>query len=404
MILTAVNMKFKKFNIIMIFSTLLLAALIAPTTLGINLENNYAHDYYSYQEMTDLLHDLQSQHPDIMMVESYGKTNQNRDIWFVKISDNVEIDEDEPGILLLGAHHGDEKISFELLIYFINYMMENYEKENTDDDNDGLINEDKIDGKDNDNDGEIDEDPDEDRVRFAIDNTQIYLIPMINPDGVEANTRKNCNPDSLHGVNTNRNFGYDWIYYDLFPGRYQSLWTTLETSGNYRGSGPYSETETQAVKSVAETFTINISLSYHSGAEVVFYPWYHTTAKTPHENLFIKIGEAMGEISGYPLWRGSDPIIPVYDGTLGTSENFLYGEHNIFAYTVESSNKKAPIMSSTVLRICVKSVGVHLYLSERVQDLDNTKALLSRSIDARFPFLLTLLNRLFGNLFPDFFF
>jgi hypothetical protein len=225
---------------------------------------------------------------------------------------------------------------------------------------------------------------------------------MINPDGVEANTRKNCNPDSLHGVNTNRNFGYDWIYFDLYPGRYSYLWSATETSGNYRGPGPYSETETQAVKRAAESFIINISLSYHSGAEVVFYPWYHTTSKTPHENLFIKIGEEMERISGYPLWKGSDPIIPRFDGTLGTSENFLYGEHDILAYTVESHNKKAPTMSSTVLRTCVKNVGVHLYLCERVQDLDNTKALISRNIDARFPFLLTLLNKIFGYLFNDF--
>ena len=112
----------------------------------------------------------------------------------------------------------------------------------------------------------------------------------------------------------------------------------------------------------------------------------------------------MGEISGYPLWKGSDPIIPAYDGTLGTSENFLYGAHNILAYTVESHNKKAPTMSTTVLRVCVKNVGVHLYLCEKVQNIDNTKAFFSRNIDARFPFLLTLLNKIFGNLFPNFFF
>ncbi len=387
-------MKYDVLKTIIIFSTLLFTILLVPTTVGILFEkSNLTYEYYTYSQMTDLLHDLESQHPDIIKIESYGKTYQNRDIWFVKISDNVEITEDEPGVLLLGAHHGDEKLSFELLIFFIEYMMENYEKENTDNDNDGLINEDRIDGKDNDEDGQIDEDPSEDRVREAIDNTQIYLIPMINPDGVEANSRKNCNPDSKHGVNTNRNFGYDWKYYDLFPNLYFYIFATQETSGNYRGPSPYSETETQAVKRVAESFTINISLSYHSGAEVVFFPWYHTTAKTPHEELFISIGKDMEKISGYPLWIGNNYIIPRLGGTLGTSENYLYGVHRTLAYTVESYRQKAPKNSQAVYDTCYKNVGVHLYLCERVQ-LINNKVIIPKNLEKPFPNIYYILNKI----------
>jgi len=379
-----------------IFFTLVIAALIAPSITGMTFEkNNLNHEYYTYSQMTELLQDLEAQHPDIMKLESYGKTYEDRDIWFVKISDNVEIDEDEPGVLLLGAHHGDEQISFEILIFFINHLMENYEKENTDNDGDGSINEDPIDGKDNDGDGQIDEDPSEDRVRYAIDNTQIYMIPMINPDGVEADSRKNCNPDSRHGINTNRNFGYDWKYYDLFPNLFGDSWTSEVTSGNYRGPFPYSETETQAVVRVAESFTINLSLSYHSGAEVVFYPWYHTTAKTSHEKLFITIGEEMGEISGYPLWTGSDPAFPMLGGNLGTSENYLYGEHNILAYTVESARQKAPTNPDSVYNYCYKNVGVHLYLCEKAQTVDNNKDSVSKNFLRSFPHISSLFHRIF---------
>ena len=388
-------MKSDILRIILIFFMLLTTSII-PSAIGLNIEKtNLVYEYYTYQQMTDLLQDLESQNPEIMKLESYGKTHEGRDIWFVKLSDNVEIDEeDEPGVLLLGAHHGDEKISFELLTFFLKYMLENYSKENTDNDNDGIINEDPIDGKDNDQDGKIDEDPSEERVRQAIDTTEIYLIPMINPDGVEANTRKNCNPDSEHGVNTNRNFGYDWKYYDLFPIIFHKEWATRETSGNYRGPYGYSETETQAIKTLAESFTINISLSYHSGAEVVFYPWYHTTAKTPHEELFIEIGEKMGDISSYPLWTGSDPLFPLLGGTLGTSENYLYGEHKILAYTVESSGQKSPTNSNIVYNICYKNVGVHLYLCEKAQTIDNNKVSLSKNFVKPFPRVLSLLQKI----------
>jgi len=372
----------------------LIVCLLPATTIGITLEKaSSEHEYCTYQEMTDLLENLQEQNPEIIKIESYGKTYENRDIWFVKISDNVDIDEDEPGVLLLGGIHGDEKISFELLIFFINHMIENYDKENTDDDNDGYINEDPIDGKDNDQDGQIDEDPSEDRVREAIDNTQIYMIPMINPDGVEANNRKNCNPDSRHGVNINRNFGYDWKYYELFPSIFGDRWTDIETSGNYRGPSPYSETETQAVVKVAESFKISLSLSYHSGAEVVFYPWYHTTGKAPHENLFISIGGDMEEISGYPLWTGTNTIIPKLGGNLGTSENYLYGEHEILAYTVESARQKAPTNGDTVYDICYKNVGVHLYLCEKSQNIEE-KEITSKNHIKILPHISFFLNKI----------
>ena len=358
-------MKKNILRLAIVFFILINATVIVQTS-SVNLKNNsLPYEYYTYQQMTELFQDLETEHSDIMKLESYGKTYEGRDIWFVKISDNVELEEDEPGVLLLGTHHGDEKIAFELLIYFIKYVINNYETDT--------------------------------RVKNAVDSTQICLIPMINPDGAEANIRKNCNPDKEHGVNTNRNFGYDWQYYELFPDIFYDEWTSEPTSGNYRGPAPDSETETQAVKRVAESFTINISLSYHSGAEVVFYPWYHTTEKTPHENLFIEIGEEMGEISGYPLWTGTNPLIPKLGGTLGTSENYLYGEHTILAYTVEASRIKSPTNSNTVTEICEKNTEVHLYLCEKVQDIDNTKStnsrLLSKSIPRIFDFMNILLSK-----------
>ena len=383
-------MKKNKLSISLIIFILLFSLILVPTSIGL-LNNNDDYEYHSYLQMTEILQNLASQNSDIMKLESYGKTYENRDIWYVKISDNVEIDEDEPGVLLLGAHHGDEKISYEIILFFIEYLMENYRKENTDDDQDGLINEDPIDRIDNDQDGRFDEDPSEDRVREAIDNTQIFLIPMINPDGVEANSRKNCNPNPEYGVNTNRNFGYDWKYYNIFPVIFADAWAGSETSWNYRGPYAYSETETQAVKRVAESYTINLSLSYHSGAEVVFYPWYHTTGRTPHEELFLTIGEEMEELSGYPLWEGTTTLIPQPGGTLGTSENYLYGEYNVLAYTVESHRQKAPTNANSVYNTCFKNVGVHLYLCEKAQTVNNNED----SFSMRFPLLSFIFEKIF---------
>ena len=98
------------------------------------------YEYYNYQDMTDLFYDLEETYPEIMSYTSLGETYEERNIWMVKLSDNVEVNEDEPGVLLMGAHHGNEKPSYESLIFFIKHMVENYGKENTDDDGDGLLN------------------------------------------------------------------------------------------------------------------------------------------------------------------------------------------------------------------------------------------------------------------------
>lgn len=345
------------------------------------------YHYYTYNEMTDLFHDLKKNHSDIMSLNSIGKSYEGREIWVVKLSDNVNENEDEPGILLMGAHHGNEKPSFEVLINLIKHTIEFYEKKNTDDDNDGVINEDIIDGFDNDKDGLIDEDPSEDRIREVVNNTQIFLIPMVNPDGVEANSRKNCAPNygpfgfnkkiTSYGVNLNRNYGYKWYLYLILPFNYYFFINSMDTSFNYRGERPFSENETRAVRDFVKTKNICISLSYHSYGEIIFYPWMYTSRKTPDEDLYISIGENITKINKYYLLKGRDYKIPRYGGTLGTSEDWLYGKRKIISYTVELCKSRAPRNPDVVFEVSLKHIGVNLYICERSWNMENEKTSIS---------------------------
>ena len=342
------------------------------------------YHYFTYQEMTDLLHDLAVLYPDIMHLESLGTSYEGRDIWMVKLSDNVAIDEDEPGVLLMGAHHGNEKPSYEILIFMIQHMLEYYGKPNTDDDEDGQVNEDPIDGADNDQDGQIDEDPSEERVRDVMNGTQIFLIPMVNPDGVEANSRKNCAPNygpfgfkkeiTSYGVNLNRNYAYRWFLYYIFPVQFHFWMNVLDSSFNYRGEHPFSEEETIAVKNFVEDHRISISASYHSYGEFLFFPWTHSSQRTPHEALFQSIGENISRINGYYLYLGESTIIPRFGGTLGTSENWLYGMREILSYTIELCRERAPTNPDVVFRVCLTHVGVNMYLCERSLTVESEKA------------------------------
>jgi hypothetical protein len=381
-----IKMGINYLTICLFLLTAVFPTLVASQSSQINNNvSNTPYHYFTYQEMTNLFHELQDIYFDIMSLESIGKTYDGRDIWMVKLSDNVNKKEDEPGVLLLGAHHGNEKPSFEILIFFIRNMVENYGKENTDDDGDGFVNEDPIDGFDNDNDNLIDEDPSEDRAREVINNTQIFLIPMVNPDGVEANTRKNCAPNfgpfgfskeiTSYGVNLNRNYGYKWYLYYIFPVSYHLAFNILDSGPNYRGEKPFSENESMAVKNFVETQNISISLSYHSWSEVIFYPWMHTSKTTPHEDLFISIGENMSKINNYHLITGRQYIIPRYGGTLGTSENWLYGIKGILSYTVELCSTRVPTDPEIVHEVSLKHMGVNMYVCERSWTIESEKSL-----------------------------
>lgn len=343
--------------------------LIIKTELGL---------YHTYQEMTDLLQDLEENHSDIMSLTSLGTTYEEREIWMVKLSDNVDEDENESEVLLMGAHHGNEKPSYEVLIYFIQHIVENYSKENTDDDGDGQVNEDPIDGVDNDEDGLVDEDPSEDRVRDVTNNTEIYIIPMVNPDGVEAGTRKNRAPNygpfgfkreiTSYGVDLNRNYGYRWFFLFLFPRYYQGATDYRDNSPVYRGERPFCEAETKAIKQLVKAHDIEICLTYHTYGKLILYPWGYTELPAKDKQLFESIGEDIKKINKYTLSQS----VYLYP-TIGDACDWLYGRKGIIPYTIELGKSYAPGDPKVVREMCITHVGVNLYVCEKAESIKTEK-------------------------------
>jgi len=177
--------------------------------------------YHSYDEIKSELHQLQLQYPQIAKVYDIGDSWEksrgiaDRDIWAIKISDNVTQEEDEAEILFIGCHHAREWISVEVPFYLAKYLVENY-------DTDPLI-------------------------RSYVDNGEIWIVPMLNPDGhqysidVDRWWRKNrrSNGGGSYGVDLNRNYSYMWGG----PGSSGDPWSDI-----YRGPAPFSEPETQSIQ------------------------------------------------------------------------------------------------------------------------------------------------------------
>ncbi|RMF58697.1 MAG: T9SS C-terminal target domain-containing protein [Calditrichaeota bacterium] len=266
--------------------------------------------YYNFNEVVQELDSMRILYPDLVSArQSIGQSIEGRDIWMVKISDNPDIDEGEPEILYTALHHAREPQSMATIMYFMYYVLEAYNDPGH---------------------------PDHDWVVFLLENRELYFIPVVNPDGyvyVEQQDlywRKNRrnNGDGSFGVDLNRNYGYQWGYDNVgsSPDPYSST---------YRGTGPFSEPETQAIRDFCNAHEFQLALNYHSYSNLLIYPWGYINQLTPDANLFIDLAVDMTQYNGYTHGNAPSLLYPVN----GEANDWMYGEQStkekIFGMTPE---------------------------------------------------------------------
>ncbi len=119
----------------------------------------------------------------------------------------------------------------------------------------------------------------------------VYFIPMVNVDGVKICL--NANPlykANANGVDLNVNFDARWG-----TGR---LNTTEPGDQNFIGDFPFSESETRALKDFTLKIRPNITLSYHSKGEEIYYEFFQDENTRKRDFRFAK---AVSEVTGYAI-------------------------------------------------------------------------------------------------------
>jgi hypothetical protein len=110
----------------------------------------------------------------------------------------------------------------------------------------------------------------------------------------------------------------------------------------YRGTGPFSEPETQAVRDFCASREFVMSLSYHSYGELILYPWGYAALNTMDHGLFTALGDSLSQGNGYTAGNAASGAIYV---TNGDSDDWLYGEtlikNPLYAFTVELNTYEA---------------------------------------------------------------
>ncbi len=254
-------------------------------------------DYHTFGEMKNKLLALEAQHPALADLQSVGSSIQGRPIYMLKISDNVALDEEEPEVLIMGCHHAREIMSVEIPLLFAQYLLTNY--------------------------GSNPE------VTALVDTREIFIVPMVNPDGhvyVQHHHeapwfqwwRKNRrdNGDGTFGVDPNRNYSYKWGYDNIGSSPVTSSWT-------YRGTGPFSEPETQAIRDFCQSRHIALALSYHSYGEMLLYPWGYYHGYTTQHELCKALGDTLTDFNGYAPGNVATGVIYL---TNGTTDDWAYGD------------------------------------------------------------------------------
>ncbi len=271
--------------------------------------------YHSYTEMAADVAAVAAAHPDIVSRFSIGKSYQGRDLWAVKISDNVNVDEPEPEVMFDGGHHADEHMSTEMTLHILHWLVDGY----------GV-------------------DP---RITTIVDSREIWIVFMVNPDGVEYdisggkfhNWRKNRQPTpgtSSIGTDLNRNYGYQW------GGGGRT--STNPAAITYRGTSAFSTPEDRAMRAflasrvVGGRQQIRTAMTFHESGRLVMWPYGYTMTDVPgdmtsqdHAALSL-IGRTMARTNGYKPEQASDLYI-----SSGTSRDYQYGVYRIFTYTFEMS-------------------------------------------------------------------
>ncbi len=271
--------------------------------------------FYTLDEVLAELDEMHALYPNLITeraaISTTNLTHDGRMQYWVRLSDNPDVNEEEPEILYTGVHHAREPMSVQQMIWYMWHLLENY-----------------------------DTDPD---IRTLVNNTEMYFVPVVNVDGYEYNHQTNPNGggmwrknrrnngDGSYGVDPNRNYSYKW-------GLDNEGSSPDPSSNTYRGPAPFSEPCTQNIRDFSIDHEFKLGMNYHSYSNLLLYSWGYTTDSTPDNGLFHEYAKLMIKENHYTFGPASTTIYP----TNGDANDWMYGEQEtkgkIFAYTPEVGN------------------------------------------------------------------
>jgi len=185
----------------------------------VNEMSNWAH-YPTYEVYRQMMKNFESDYPSLCKLDSVGTTNNGRQLYVLKISDNVLIEESEPEFFYTSTLHGDETTGFIMMLRLADSLLTTYGTST--------------------------------QVTTLVNETEIFINPNANPDG----TYYGGNHTVSNAIRSNGQADLNRDYPDPRAG----------------DNSPY-QPETKAMMNFAEKQHFVMSANFHGGAEVMNYPW-----------------------------------------------------------------------------------------------------------------------------------
>ncbi|KAL0830106.1 hypothetical protein ABMA28_003563 [Loxostege sticticalis] len=206
------------------------------STFGVQaLPYNQIH---RYEVVNDYLVRLANAHPNLVTVESAGKSFEGRDVKYLKISTTNFEDRRKPVVFLMSLLHAREWVGLPSTLYAIDKLVLNVTEHD------------------------------------LVNNIDWIILPIANPDGYEFSHtvnrfwRKNrrtglTHGDSCVGVDLHRNF-------DIFWGSASSSDPCTET---FHGRSAFSEPETQNIRRILDAYAnrIELFIDFHSYGSMILF-------------------------------------------------------------------------------------------------------------------------------------
>ncbi len=247
--------------------------------------------YPSPEEIEKQVKDIVAEYKDIMTLSSIGQSGQGRELWVVKLSDNPNQDELEPEVKYIANMHGNEIVGRELMVRLLKDLGQKYRSGDA-------------------------------ATVSLVDNTEIFIMPSMNPDGAASKRRAN---DSWKDLNRN------------FPD-----FSTRDNQNDSAGR----ETETKVVMQWQDDHNFALSANFHGGTKVVNYPWDTTADKAPLTELIKTISnEYASQVPGF--YDSSEFDGGIVNGNSwyevdGGMQDWSYYYYNDLQVTIELSHSKWP--------------------------------------------------------------
>ena len=240
--------------------------------------------YHTNTEVGQLLTAIAAAHPAIARAYVWGTSVEGRDLWGIVISDSVDIEEPEPEVRLSGTIHGNEPLGLEMLLALASLLTDGY----------GV-------------------DP---GLTGLVDDREIHILPLHNPDGYAGGIRYNA-----YGLDLNRDFPVP----DMGIGQ---------------------ERENVAFMAHGHQRSFVVSANFHSGALVVNYPWDHTFDPVPDEDAVVALSLEYSS-RNTPMYYSPTFLQGITNGaawyvTMGCLQDWSYDRTGCIDLTIELSDTKWP--------------------------------------------------------------